>query len=113
MTPSRVLFGDRRGASGVRPNRRPTMNAPISDPAHATARAAKSVIPNSPRSTTSRTTWTRSTVMITRPTAAEPRSRSARPVSARTTGHAIPTSTSATDEPLRGLGPERRNRRRR
>ena len=92
-TPSRVLVGESCGASGVRPNRRPTMNAPMSDPAQATARAVNNVTPRAPRSTASRTPCTSRTGITTQPTAAEPRSRIARPVSARTTGQAIPTRT--------------------
>ena len=85
-TPARVLFGDSRGARRLRPNRRPTMNAPTSEPAQPMATAATSAAPTGPRSTTRATPCTSITVITTSPAAAVPKSRNARLVSGRATG---------------------------
>ena len=56
------------------------------------ASAANNVTPSSPRSFASRTAWT-SRMSMNQPDRRRSRSRIARPVSARTTGQATPTST--------------------
>ena len=86
------------------------MNAPMSDPAQATARAANSVMPNSPRSTASSDRVDEEHRVITRPD----RRRAEVPQRAAGVGPddrpGDPDEDEATDQPLGGRRTEHRDR---
>src|SRR5439155_1244721 len=105
--PARVFVGDRRGARGVRPNRRPMTKAATSETATATARATKVAAPSSPRSSVRAMPWASLPGWRPRRTAAAaaPANRPTRAAIARTTtvyGNGLMAAAGSRQPPDRG-----------